>query len=415
MQAWRLAWAMAFLTLAMLGANAQAANRIALVIGNSDYAHTTPLPNPVSDARDVAAALRSRGYQIEAVLENATKAQMESALAALALKSTEADQSVVFFAGHGMEAGGENFLLPVEARLASERTVGLETVKLSDVMTAVSGARQLGMVVLDACRNNPLGQSMQRTDPTRAVSRGLARVEPQGNVLVAYAAEAMSTALDGDPQGGRNSPFTAAFLRALDGSPRDVRLLWGQVRDDVMARTNNAQRPFLYGSLGGGEVFLWGSGASRPSPAPAGDTAAVNVASAHQPTALPESGGFVDLGNGRLRDSRTGLTWSQADNGGYSRWSTAEEACRNRGMRLPTIDELQGIYDRPNAGDTPCGDHRCKLPALFRIAPMRRPPIFWSGTKQGSGDAWFISLESGERTFDTTMFKLARSICVQGP
>jgi len=255
---------MSFAVLAVLASflcasTALAAERVALVIGNSQYQHAGPLPNTKNDASDVAKALEARGFSVEAPLLDASKTAMDDALARFARRAVGAQQAVVFFAGHGIEVAGQNYLLPVDAELATSRTVEFEAVKLSSVLNAVGGARQFGMVVLDACRNNPFVPRLAASDPVwarRSVDRGLARIEPEGNVLVAYAAEAGTTAADSAGAGARNSPFTVALLEALRAPPKDVRLMLGGVRDRVMAMTASGQKPFTYGSLGGGEVVL---------------------------------------------------------------------------------------------------------------------------------------------------------------
>jgi len=165
----------------------------------------------------------------------------------------DADIAVVFFAGHGIEIGGENWLIPVDAQLLHDTDSEAEAISLHLAMAQVSSARRLGMVILDACRNNPFAASMQRRGNNRAVERGLARVEPSGNMLVAYAARDGTTAGDG---AGRNSPFTAALLRNLETPGLDVRFMFAAVRDDVMEATRRAQEPFIYGSLSRQEIYL---------------------------------------------------------------------------------------------------------------------------------------------------------------
>ncbi len=254
-----------FLTMLLVSPLALATtDRVALVIGNAKYQHTTTLANPVNDARDIAAALRTAGFAVEPVVENADKARLQAALAAFADKAHGARQALVYYAGHGIEAAGENYLVPVDAPLRNERTVSLEAVKLSDVLAVVSSAGQLGLVVLDACRDNPLAARMQRIDATRSATRGLgAPGEPGGNLMVVYAAEAGRVAADG---AGRNSPFTQAVLGALNAPPMEVRQFWGHVRDQVSRSTGGAQRPFTYGSLGGEAIYLAGSGSEISTP-----------------------------------------------------------------------------------------------------------------------------------------------------
>jgi formylglycine-generating enzyme required for sulfatase activity len=233
--------------------NVHAETRVALVIGNSTYQHAPLLPNPAHDAMDVAAALRKLGYAVELV-SDASKPGMEAALGRFAGVTTGADQALIYYAGHGLEAGGVNYLLPVEARIESEATVPLEAVSLTTVMGIASRARHFGLVVLDACRDNPLANNLRRPDgTTRSASRGLAAVEPTGNLLVAYATRDGRVAADGK---GRNSPYTAAILEALQVQGLEVRLFWGRVHDNVVSATHRAQEPFTYGALGGEALYL---------------------------------------------------------------------------------------------------------------------------------------------------------------
>jgi uncharacterized caspase-like protein len=169
-------------------------------------------------------------------------------------RSTDgSEMAVVFYAGHGMEVGGENWLIPTDAELRSDTDVESEAVSLRSINLQVSKARQLGLVILDACRNNPFAAKMKRSLPTRAVNRGLAPTEPTDNVLVAYAARDGTTANDGD---GRNSPFTAALPRHIETPGLEISLLFRNVRDEVMSATKREQQPFVYGSLSKEEIYL---------------------------------------------------------------------------------------------------------------------------------------------------------------
>jgi hypothetical protein len=161
--------------------------------------------------------------------------------------------AVVFYAGHGMEAGGENWLIPTDAELRSDTDVESEAVSLRSVNLQVSKARQLGLIILDACRNNPFEAKMKRSLSTRAVTRGLAPTEPTDNVLIAYAARDGTTASDG---AGRNSPFTTALLRHIETPGLEISFLFRRVRDDVMTATKREQQPFVYGSLSKEEIYL---------------------------------------------------------------------------------------------------------------------------------------------------------------
>jgi Caspase domain len=229
--------------------------RVALVIGNSAYANVPALPNPANDAGEVAAALRRLGFTVT-LIANASFDEMRRGLIALGRDAAGADMAAVYFAGHGMEISGENWLIPVDAELKRDSDSVNEAVSLRSVMLQVSDTKSLGLVILDACRNNPFAAKMQRALALRAASGGgLGRIEPVGNVLVAYAARDGTTARDGD---GRNSPFTMALLRNIETPGIEITFMFRNVRDDVMEATGNAQQPFVYGSLSRKAIYLVG-------------------------------------------------------------------------------------------------------------------------------------------------------------
>jgi len=231
---------------------AYADKRVALVIGNGSYRNVSALPNPANDANDIAASFGRLGFSVTKVTDG-TFDNMRRALLQFGRDARGSAMAVVFFAGHGMEIGGENWLIPVDAELASDTDAENEAVSLRTVMLQVAGASSLGLVILDACRDNPFAAKMQRTIRTRAVDRGLVRTEPTDNVLVAYAAKDGTLAQDGD---GRNSPFSAALLRNLETPGLEITFLFRNVRDEVMAATKREQEPFVYGSLSRQAIYL---------------------------------------------------------------------------------------------------------------------------------------------------------------
>ena len=236
---------------------ASAETKVALIVGNGAYQNVPELPNPPHDAADVAAAFLRLGFSVRLVAD-ANYDTMRLALIDFSRKARDAEMAVVFFAGHGMEIGGENWLIPIDAELKSDSDAEQEAISLRAVVLMVSSASKLGLVVLDACRNNPFLAKMKRTVATRAVDRGLSRIEPINNVLVAYAARDGTTAADG---GGRNSPFTAALLKYLETPGLEINFLFRNVRDDVIASTKSEQQPFIYGSLAKEAIYL------KPPPA----------------------------------------------------------------------------------------------------------------------------------------------------
>lgn len=235
-------------------AEAHAEKRVALVIGNSNYRHVRPLPNPQNDATAVAALLRTSGFDVVEAHNNVSGNEMRRAFRNFSDMTRDSDIAVVYYAGHGIEVDGSNYLLPTDSVLERDLDVEDEAVSLERIVKILEPAKRLRLVILDACRDNPFVAKMKRTSATRSIGRGLARVEPQSSdTLIAFAAKAGSTADDGD---GAHSPFTSALLKYIATPGLDLRLAFGRVRDDVLKTTRNRQEPFVYGSLGGTTVSL---------------------------------------------------------------------------------------------------------------------------------------------------------------
>jgi uncharacterized caspase-like protein len=245
---------------------ALAEKRVALVLGNSAYQNVAPLANPVNDSAKIASTLTEAGFDVVDSRRDLSAADTRRALRDFADRSRDADIAVVYYAGHGIEVDGGNYLIPVDARLERDTDVYDEALSLDRVLVAIEPAKKLRLVILDACRDNPFSRTMKRTVASRAIGQGLAKVEPTSpNVLIAYSAKAGSTAADGD---GKNSPFTAALSHHLTKPGLDVRRAFGFVRDEVLKTTGSKQEPFVYGSLGGEDVPLVPAPA-RPAPAAA--------------------------------------------------------------------------------------------------------------------------------------------------
>ncbi|MFG3596107.1 caspase family protein [Bradyrhizobium sp. RDI18] len=221
-------------------------NRVALVIGNAAYQNVSPLKNAGRDAEALAAEFDSLGFRKVTLLRDQTREQMFAALRAFAREAETSDWAVIYFAGHGLEMGGINWLAPVDAQLKTDRDVRLEAVSIDELSTAIEGVRGLRLIVLDACRDNPFGPQMRFTNSTRSLGTGLARVEPEGGTMIAYAAKAGQVAHDGDDD---NSPFMKALLNRLKQPGLEISMLFRFVRDDVMTATGRQQEPFVYGSL----------------------------------------------------------------------------------------------------------------------------------------------------------------------
>jgi hypothetical protein len=235
---------------------ALADRRVALVIGNSAYQHAPVLPNPAKDAKAIAAMFAKAGYDVVSAQYDVGNLDFKRAIRQFEDAAADADIAVVYYAGHGIEIHGTNYLVPVDAKLASDRDADDEAITLDRLAVSVDGARKLRVIILDACRDNPFGRNMkkERTAELRGITAGLSAVEPTGtNTLIAYAARAGSQAEDGD---GDHSPFALALINNLFVPGLDIRLAFGRVRDEVLKKTGNRQEPFVYGSLGAGTVAL---------------------------------------------------------------------------------------------------------------------------------------------------------------
>lgn len=233
---------------------AQAEKRVALVIGNSAYKSAPKLGNPVNDAILMGGMFRKAGFDTVDVKQDLNAPEMRKALREFGARTRDADVAIVYYAGHGLELDGTNYLIPIDAALETDTDVYDEALPIDRVLVSIEPAKQLRLVILDACRDNPFSKSMKRTVASRAIGRGLAKVEPTSpNTMIAFAAKAGSTASDGD---SRNSPFATALVEHLPKPGLDLRKAFGFVRDDVLRSTANKQEPFVYGSLGGDDVPL---------------------------------------------------------------------------------------------------------------------------------------------------------------
>jgi len=230
--------------------------RVALVIGNSNYQNVPALQNPQRDAVTVAKTLEAVGFQNVTLQVNLGRERLVEALRAFAKQAENADWALVYYAGHGIEVAGINYLIPTDAKIASDLDISLEAIPIDQVLNAAERARALRLVILDACRDNPFANQMKRALKTasRSAGRGLAKMEPDPGTLVVFAAKHGETALDGD---GGNSPFVTAFAKDIQVPGVEVRRLFDNVRDDVMDMTGRRQQPYSYGSVPGRQDFYF--------------------------------------------------------------------------------------------------------------------------------------------------------------
>jgi len=243
-----LLFAAAVALLAQLGPS-YADKRVALVIGNAKYKNTPALANPGNDAADVAQALRAVGFQVTVRID-AEKRQMDQAVAQFARDAGNADAALFYYAGHGMQFQGHNYIMPVDAELQDEISLRYEMTSIDDVKAALQRSSGVKIMVLDACRDNPLAAKLVRSisASTRDIPtvQGYARPEKTRGMIIVYATQADDVANDGS---GRNSPFSTAFLKEIKEPGLEIGTMFRRIGDDVYQATNGEQSPELSISL----------------------------------------------------------------------------------------------------------------------------------------------------------------------
>ncbi len=247
-------WMSPFLFVAALfalTAGAQAEKRVALVIGNSAYQNTAPLKNPRSDAEDMAAALKRLDFEVVAGYDLDDRG-MKTKVRDFARAVDGADTALFFYAGHGVQSKGENYLLPVNASLRTESDLDFETVSLDLVMKQMQRSARVSLVFLDACRDNPLTRSLRTASRSAAVGNGLARIEEAAGMMISFSTQPGNVALDGT---GRNSPYTKALLNHIDTPGATIGDIMIDVRKQVIAETKERQIPWENSSLTGKFYF----------------------------------------------------------------------------------------------------------------------------------------------------------------
>ena len=257
-----LRWAIAFIVL--LAPSIANAKRVALVIGNSTYLHAGTLANPKNDATDIAAALKKLGFEAIAAFDlDKTSFDRKVREFAAALSGSEA--GVFFYAGHGLQVAGRNYLMPVDAKLIAAEAVDFETVPLDVVHRIMERQANTNILFLDACRNNPLARNLARAMGTRSteIGRGLAPVESGVGTLISFSTQPGNVALDGS---GRNSPFASALIGRLIMSTDDLSAILIDVRNDVRKATENKQVPWEHSSLTGRFYFRTAPAIAAPAP-----------------------------------------------------------------------------------------------------------------------------------------------------
>ena len=229
---------------------------MALVIGNGAYANANVLPNPPNDAHAIAGVLRKIGFDVQEG-ENLDHAAMESQLHEFLHKASTASVVLLFYAGHGMQVDGKNYLVPVDAKLADASDLPFETIEIDKLLDSLGEPGHTNIILLDACRDNPLARSFARHLPatrSAAVATGLAAYSAVGTgTLIAYATAPGQTALDGQ---GKDSPFTTSLMHFLPTPGLEIRQVLTRVRAEVAAETGNRQIPWDNSSLMGDVVLV---------------------------------------------------------------------------------------------------------------------------------------------------------------
>ena len=232
--------------------------RIALVVGIANYETIPSLKNTLNDSELIARTLESLSFEVTK-LTNAGLEQFRGTINDFAFRSETADVALVYFAGHGMEVGGQNLLIPADSTAKNRREAAATSVSLKEILAAVDRARQLRIVILNSCRDDPFreeGEQQVTVTVSGNRSIGMAPPSPERGTLVAYAAKDGAVALDGE---GENSPFALALSQNLSAPNIEIGLMFRQVRDAVLRETRNQQEPHTYGSLSGDPYFLAGS------------------------------------------------------------------------------------------------------------------------------------------------------------
>jgi hypothetical protein len=231
----------------------RAEKRVALVIGNSAYTHAGELANPKNDAGDMAAALRKYGFEVIDGFD-LDKASFDRKVREFGTALSNAEAGVFFYAGHGIQVGGQNYLVPVDAKAETADALDFEMVRLDLVQRTMERATATNILFLDACRNNPLARNLARAMGTRSmeIGRGLAPVESGVGTLISFATQPGNVALDGS---GRNSPFAGALVRHIGNSADSLGDLLIAVRNDVRKETENKQVPWEHSALTGRFYF----------------------------------------------------------------------------------------------------------------------------------------------------------------
>ena len=330
-----------------------ALRRVALVIGNAKYEHAGLLANTINDAHSVAAMLKRARFDVVDEHDDLGVVEMKRVVRDFTATASHADIAVVYYSGHGIEAAGVNYLIPVDARLANAYDVEDETLPLDRLLWATSSVKSLSLVILDACRENPFLRGVAGIPATRGVAGHLlAEQATTANTLVAYAAKAGSLSYDG---AGSNSPFTTALVKYVAEPGVDIRIALGKVRDDVLASTGGRQEPFVYGSLGGEPVSL----------APAEVRSRDAIAATAADYAMAERVGSPEAWRAFVEAHREGGFYVDLARAQLNRTAPGSPAPSPSPIRVVALPPLRAEPQaKASGGDDPCKAEAAQLAAL---------------------------------------------------
>lgn len=324
--------------------------RTALVIGNGAY-KSSPLVNPVNDATDIASALKKLGFSVQLKI-NANQKSMENAIRSFGKDLRSGGVGLFYFAGHGIQVNGRNYLIPIGADIESEADVKYESVDAGRVLSQMYEAQNgLNIIILDACRDNPFARSF------RSSEKGLAKMDAPTGSILAYSTAPGSVAADGT---GRNGLYTSMLLKHMKEPNLPIERVFKEVRIEVMNESSGRQVPWESSSLTGDFYFNTKRGIAvkeRPTVESKKLTKKTQEYSSispkiTEPKEIESDGRFIAYDNETVKDTKTGLIWAAKDNGKDISWKEAKRYCENyRGggyadWRMPTIEELQGLYDK---------------------------------------------------------------------
>ncbi len=423
-------WFLCLCCLLLVAMNAHCASerRVALLIGNAKYS-SGPLSNPPNDVRQMEAALKKVGFSVQTLID-ANQNQMRRALRDFGDQAQGADVALMYYSGHGTQAGGENYLIPIHASIGKESDYEIEAVGANGLMRQLNGARpKAAIVVLDACRDNPYSVA------TKSTSKGLGRMDAPTGSMIAFATAPNTTA-------GDEGYYARELARQLSTPGVELYDAFRNTTAEVQRLTKGKQVPrvsevsitakiYLAGQAGGGPATPMASSRAVPIGRPTqGDpeedawqaTKGANTAAAYdaflgefpkgryagaarigkvslQAQAIPKPA-FAQVQTQRPANASTpvgtsGLEWALSDNGSNINWSDATSYCASKGSgwSLPTSDELQGIYDP--AQSTPCGHLTCNVAPNFRLTG----PFFWTSEPGSASPGTFFGTGGSPRSF----------------